>query len=82
MRMTIDEHIGGIEDLESAIKIWMPDPEKTQINQSLHVAIETMRKYQKIERIIKGDWEKGYQHSETINRIKDVVEGVMKNGSN
>ncbi len=73
MRMTIDEHIGGIEDLESAIKIWMPDPEKTQINQSLHVAIETMRKYQKIEQIVNSkttrlSYEKGFR------QIKEVVE--------
>ena len=42
------------------------------------VAIDIMRKYQKIEQIIMDDWDKGYQHSETLNRIKEVIE----NGNN
>lgn len=33
-----------------------------------------LRKYQKIEQIVMDDWIKGYQHSETISRIKEVIE--------
>ena len=53
----MNKHIGVIEDLESAIKIWMPDPEKTQICQSLHVAIYTMRKYQTMQAVLEKVWD-------------------------
>ena len=38
------------------------------------VAIKTMRKYQKIEKIVFGDFEKGYQYAETVHRIRKVLE--------
>lgn len=50
--MTIDEHIGVIEDLKSTMSICMPEPEKTEICTSLGEAIDTMRKYQKLERAL------------------------------
>jgi hypothetical protein len=50
--MTIDEHIGVIEDLKSAMSVCMPEPEKTEICTSLGEAIDTMRKYQKLERAL------------------------------
>lgn len=49
--MTIDEHIGVIEDLKSTMSVCMPEPEKTEICTSLGEAIDTMRKYQKLERV-------------------------------
>ena len=36
--------------------------------------VEWLRNYQKIQLIVRYDWGKGYQHSETINRIKEVLE--------
>lgn len=50
--MTIDEHIGVIEDLKSTMSVCMPEPEKTEICTSLGEAIDTMRKYQKLERAL------------------------------
>lgn len=44
----------------------------------LKTAIDIMSKYQKIERIIYDDWDKGYQHSETLNRIKEVLKNDDK----
>ena len=29
--------------------------------------------YEEIKQIVNDDWEKGYQHSETLNRIKEVI---------
>lgn len=52
MEMSIDEHIGVIEDLKSTMSVCMPEPEKTEICTSLGEAIETMRKYQQIQDII------------------------------
>ena len=34
---------------------------------------EWLEKLQQIQKIIQDDWDKGYQHSETINRIKEVL---------
>lgn len=51
MGMTIEEHIGVIEDLKSTMSVCMSEPEKTEICTSLSKAIETMQKYQKIEQI-------------------------------
>ena len=50
--MTIDEHIGVIEDLKSTMSVCMPEPEKTEICTSLGEAIDTMRKYQKQEQVL------------------------------
>ena len=74
MGMSIDEHIGVIEDLKSTMSVCMKEPEKTEICTSLSKAINTMRKYQKIEKIVFGDFEKGYQYAETVNRIRKVLE--------
>ena len=37
-------------------------------------ARKIVEKYQKIEQIVMDDWIKGYQHSETLSRIKEVIE--------
>jgi hypothetical protein len=37
-------------------------------------ANEIVKKYQKIQHIVRYDWGKGYQHSETISRIKEVMD--------
>lgn len=50
-RVTIDEHVGVIEDLKSTMSVCLPEPEKTEICTSLSEAIDIMRKYQKIEQI-------------------------------
>lgn len=34
---------------------------------------QLMSKYQRIQEIVYGDWDKGYQYSETIVRIKRVL---------
>ena len=34
---------------------------------------DTMLKYQKIQKIVQDDWDKGYQHSETLHRIKEAI---------
>ena len=49
MGMSIEEHIGVIEDLKSTMSVCMPDPEKTEICASLNEAINIMRKYQKFQ---------------------------------
>mgnify|MGYP007057711642 CR=1 FL=1 len=67
--MTIDEHIGVIEDLKSTMNVCMPEPEKTEICTSLSAAIDTMRKYQKIEDI--------YYHQKGFaleNSLREVIE--------
>lgn len=49
MGMTIEEHIGVIEDLKSTMNVCMSEPEKTEICTSLSKAISTMRKHQKLQ---------------------------------
>ena len=70
MGMSIDEAIRYYEDKNVVLT-----EEEALANT---IALNVMRKYQKIEHIIRYDWGKGYQLSETINRIKEVLE----NGNN
>lgn len=79
MGMTIDEHIGVIEDLKSTMSVCMTEPEKTEICTSLSKSIETMRKYQKIVQIdndknINGDL---LRMSEIRRVLKDENERTM-----
>ena len=69
MGMSIDEHIGVIEDLKSTMSVCMPEPEKTEICTSLSEAIETMRKYQNIEKIVNGNTNGAYSNIAEIRRI-------------
>lgn len=63
--MTIEELKLNLND----IKLVIPMTKKT-----IDMAIDIICKYQKIKHILKYDWDNGYQHSETINRIKEVLE--------
>jgi hypothetical protein len=73
MGMSIDEHIGVIEDLKSTMSVCMPEPEKTEICTSLSGAIDTMRKYQKIEQIY-SDYLKYMNPDNLADRIGEVLE--------
>ncbi len=74
MGMTIDEHIGVIEDLKSTMSVCMPEPEKTEIYTSLGEAIETMRKYQKIVRIVSLNDEEFKQCG--LRELKEILEVI------
>ena len=76
MGISIEEHIGVIEDLQSTMSVCMSDPEKTEICTSLSKAIDTMRKYQKIEEIV-GHY--GFEPSWLCLR---KIREVMEDGSN
>ena len=73
MEMTIDKHIGVIEDLKSTMSVCMPEPEKTEICTSLSEAIDTMRKYQKITEIVKSKTTR-LSYDIGFSQIKKVVE--------
>ncbi len=77
MEMTIDEHIGVIEDLEYTMKALMPEPEKTEICTSLKVAIETMHKYWKIQEIVNSKTTR-LSYETGFRQIKEV----LNNGNN
>lgn len=77
MGMSIDEHIGVIEDLKSTMSVCMPEPEKTEICASLSVAVDTMHKYQRIEEIV-GNY--GFDTSWLcLRKIREVMEGGNNN---
>lgn len=84
MGMTIADNIDFLNEAKKLFEDIANNPSINEtvktyfIIESLESAIDTMRKYKKIEQIIMDDWDKGYQHSETIQRIKEV----MKNGNN
>ena len=69
MGMSIDEHIGVIEDLKSTMSVCMPEPEKTEICTSLSEAIDIMHKYQRIEQIVNGNINGAYSNIAEIRRI-------------
>ena len=71
MKMTIDE---SLEWLISRKEHYEMDDNCQELAKALDLAIDIMNKYQKIKQIIKDDWIKGYQHSEILSRIKEVVE--------
>ena len=79
MGMTIDEHIGVIEDLKSTMNVCMPEPEKTEICTSLSAAIDTMRKYRRIEQIVNNNPD--YVHHTDLNTYKvNSIKEVIKDG--
>ena len=79
MGMSIDEHIGVIEDLKSTMSVCMPEPEKTEICTSLSEAIDTMRKYQKIVDIVSLNGEEFKQCG--LKELKEILE-VIADGRN
>lgn len=75
MGMTIDEHIGVIEDLKSTMSVCMPKPEKTEICTSLSKAIDTMRKYQKIQEIYqKWNEVNDFEYNQAMLQIGKLLE--------
>lgn len=77
MGVTIEEHIGVIEDLKSTMSVCMSEPEKTEICTSLSLAMDIMRKYQKIEQIVNSNPD--YIHhtdmdTYKLNSIREVLE--------
>lgn len=72
MRMSIDEAIKHLHTYSSTLGSGQTPQD--QHEEAKRVAIATMRKYQKIEKIVFGDFEKGYQYAETVHRIRKVLE--------
>lgn len=72
MGMTIEEHIGVIEDLKSTMIVCMSEPEKTEICTSLSVAIDALRKHQKIQTIVKA-WN-DMNSFDSMKQISEVLE--------
>ena len=63
-KITIDKTIEIFEGIKKGISPWYPDPYYDK-------AINTMRKYQKIEQILKDI---PYGGEATVRRIQEVVE--------
>ena len=77
MGITIDEAIQHIKN--SCYIVGYPTHDRQnetrkRINASLDMAIDIMRKYQKIEQIIHDDWIKGVNSGATLNKIEEVLE--------
>ena len=72
MGMSIEEHIGVIEDLKSTMSVCMSEPEKTEICTSLSVASDTMRKYRHIQEIVKS-WN-DMNSFDSMKQISEVLE--------
>ena len=72
MGITIDNSIRLLEDYHKWEKQFGIDG--SGVDDATKKLLEVAKKYQKIEQIIHDDWDKGYQHSETLNRIKEVIE--------
>lgn len=68
MGVTIEEHVGVIEDLKSTLSVCMSEPEKTEICTSLSVAMDIMRKHQKLEAYMRK-LEKSAQYG-TLRKLK------------
>ena len=75
MEMTIEEHIGVIEDLKSTMTVCMSEPEKTEICTSLSVAIDALRKHQKIKDIYQ--MEQKQRWIPASERLPDTDDNVL-----
>ena len=69
MGITIDD---AIHDTE-VMKEYLEHRDEPR-SEGLGVLINIAHKYQKIEQIVKDDWYKPYQNSETLRRISEVLE--------
>ena len=69
MGMTIDEHIAQLKKLKSF--------HNGSYGASVKVAIDTMRKYQKIEQIVK-EWE--FDHESMVDSMEKIGE-VIEDGN-
>ena len=71
MGMTIDEHIEVLKSYHNGFTGWAGN-----LQDSIDVAVDIMRKYQKIEQIIRSydvAWE--FHHMKpTIDKIREVIE--------
>ena len=72
--MTIDEHIKTLESYGKGRKGFTGQPIDFQA--SINFAINTMRKYQKIEQIVK-EWE--FDHESMFDSM-EKISGVMEDG--
>lgn len=78
--MTIDDNVDFLNEAKKFYEEIANNPSlnetiKTYFTiESLESAITIMRKYQKIEQIVCGDFEKGYQYAETVHRIREVLD--------
>ena len=72
MEITIDYSIYLLEDYYKWKKKFGFDG--SGVDDATNKLLEVAKKYQKIEQIIMDDWDKGFQHSETLRRIREVIE--------
>ena len=78
MGMTIEEHIGVIEDLKSTMSICMSEPEKTEICTSLSVAIDTMRQMEQKQRWIPASERLPEEDTDVLVTLKCGLIGIMQ----
>ena len=70
--------------LEGAIKRFRDNAEYERTHGDLRECLEFrqlakwLEQLQKIQKIIQDDWDKGYQHSETVHRIKGVLDDEIR----
>ena len=74
MGMTIDEIISVLDDMKVKIDIPKAAVMQNNKNYALDVAIDTMRKYQKIVQIMERTVDDGTSMYDTLQEIEEVIE--------
>ena len=74
MGMTIEEHIKRMGDIRSNYDRWSGLGLTPNEAKAFDVAIETMRKYQKIVQIMERTVDDGTSMYDTLQEIEEVVE--------